>query len=92
MLVLDPREWTELDVGCWVIWAVKEFCLENVSPKQFVLNGREMINQGKECFLNRTSAFMGDILWEHLDLLMKGKKLTDSPQKHPTFFTEPQRS
>ena len=28
---------------------------------------------GKEMFLARTPHFMGDILWEHLERLLKGK-------------------
>lgn len=36
---------------------------------------------GKESFLARAPAFMGDILWEHLELLQKGKKILKNPQK-----------
>lgn len=32
-----------------------------------------MCAMGKENFLARTPPFMGDILWEHLEILQKGK-------------------
>lgn len=38
------------------------------------MTGREMVELGKEKFLAITPAFTGDILWEHLDILQKGKQ------------------
>lgn len=37
------------------------------------MSGREICSLGKEDFLRRTPPFMGDILWEHLDMMLKGK-------------------
>lgn len=34
-----------------------------------------MCAMGKENFLARTPPFMGDILWEHLEILQKGNAL-----------------
>lgn len=41
------------------------------------MKGRDMVELGKDKFLAITPAFTGDILWEHLDILQKGKKLTN---------------
>ena len=53
-------------------WAIKEFSLEGVLVGQFRMRGRDMCAMGKENFLARTPPFMGDILWEHLEILQKG--------------------
>lgn len=37
------------------------------------MKGRDIIELGKDRFLAITPAFTGDILWEHLDILQKGK-------------------
>lgn len=37
------------------------------------LKGRDMIELGKERFLAITPPYTGDILWEHVDILQKGK-------------------
>jgi hypothetical protein len=36
------------------------------------MRGKDMCALGKESFLARTPPYMGDILWEHLDILQKG--------------------
>ena len=69
----DPRLWSESDVSRWLNWAIKEFSLEGVVLQHFRMRGREMCAMGKENFLSRTPPFMGDILWEHLEILQKGK-------------------
>ena len=69
---LDPRQWSEIDVTHWLNWAIREFCLEGVNTQNFSMRGKEMCALGKESFLERTPSFMGDILWEHLDILQKG--------------------
>lgn len=38
------------------------------------MKGRDIIELGKDKFLAITPAFTGDILWEHLDILQKGKR------------------
>lgn len=69
---LDPQQWSEADVGRWLGWAIKEFNLEGVDVRNFTMQGKEMCAMGKEMFLARTPHFMGDILWEHLERLLKG--------------------
>ncbi|KZS13545.1 Uncharacterized protein APZ42_021296, partial [Daphnia magna] len=66
-----PRLWSESDVSRWLNWAIKEFSLEGVVLQHFRMRGRDMCAMGKENFLARTPPFMGDILWEHLEILQK---------------------
>ena len=34
--------------------------------------GHDLLRLGREAFLDRAPPFMGDILWEHLEILQKG--------------------
>jgi c-ets proto-oncogene protein len=70
--------WSESDVSRWLNWAIKEFSLEGVVLQHFRMRGRDMCAMGKENFLARTPPFMGDILWEHLEILQKGKQILSS--------------
>lgn len=67
----DPRQWTENHVAHWLQWAIKEFSLEYLSLDQFRLKGKDICIMGKDAFAARAPAFVGDILWEHLELLQK---------------------
>lgn len=69
----DPREWNETAVEHWLSWAIREFSLEGVKLQQFCMRGKDICAMGKEAFLARAPPFMGDILWEHLEILQKGK-------------------
>ncbi|XP_046803969.1 ETS-like protein pointed [Lucilia cuprina] len=70
----DPRQWTEEHVIYWLNWAIKEFSLVSMNHEPFLkMKGRDIIELGKDKFLAITPAFTGDILWEHLDILQKGK-------------------
>lgn len=56
-------------------WAIREFSLEGVAMQQQPwqhMTGKQICAMGKESFLARAPAFMGDILWEHLEILQKG--------------------
>ncbi|UYV81841.1 ETS1 [Cordylochernes scorpioides] len=67
----DPRAWGEPDVARWLDWAIREFSLEGVNPRHFALRGTDMCALTRDAFLARAPPFMGDILWEHLDILQK---------------------
>ncbi|XP_078416407.1 protein C-ets-2 [Cetorhinus maximus] len=67
----DPRVWTEQHVNQWLHWAVNEFSLENVNFQKFYMTGQVLCSLGKERFLELAPDFIGDILWEHLEQLMK---------------------
>lgn len=68
----DPREWTDAHVRDWVSWAVNEFTLKGLDFQKFRMSGAALCALGKECFLELAPDFVGDILWEHLDILQKG--------------------
>lgn len=72
-LFSDPRQWTETHVRDWVMWAVNEFSLKGVDFQKFCMDGAALCALGKECFLELAPDFVGDILWEHLEILQKGK-------------------
>ena len=71
----DPRLWTREHVSQWLGWAIREFSLQGLSIDTFVaslqISGRELCAMTKEDFLSRAPAFMGDILWAHLEILQK---------------------
>ncbi|XP_075053353.1 protein C-ets-2 [Mixophyes fleayi] len=67
----NPWLWTETQVCQWLLWAVNEFSLANVNFQKFVMTGRDLCNLGKERFLELAPDFVGDILWEHLEQMMK---------------------
>ena len=75
----DPRQWNEGQVQLWIQWNIKQFSLEGVEPTNFRLNGLQLVSLCKESFLDLAPLFMGDILWEHLDILLKGKFKGQSP-------------
>lgn len=57
----------------WLSWAIREFSLEGVVVSNFAMYGKEICKMGREAFLSRAPPFMGDILWEHLEILQRGK-------------------
>ncbi|CAH2233705.1 jg20329 [Pararge aegeria aegeria] len=68
----DPRQWSEAAVAAWLRWAAREFSLEGVALQQFArVQGKDICAMGREEFVARAPAFMGDILWEHLEILQK---------------------
>ncbi|KAI8425038.1 hypothetical protein MSG28_006914 [Choristoneura fumiferana] len=68
----DPRQWSEAAVAAWLRWAAREFSLEGVALQQFArAQGKDICAMGREQFVARAPAFMGDILWEHLEILQK---------------------
>ncbi|XP_014825322.1 protein C-ets-1 isoform X1 [Poecilia latipinna] len=67
----DPRQWTENHVAEWLAWTINEFSLKNVDFEKFGMNGANLCAMGKERFLDLAPDFVGDILWEHLEMLQK---------------------
>ncbi|XP_062341656.1 protein C-ets-2 [Osmerus eperlanus] len=74
----NPRKWTKQHVLQWLHWAASEFSLANVNFFKFDMNGQELCDLGKENFLELAPDFVGDILWEHLDQMMKDCQEKDS--------------
>ncbi|KAG8430917.1 hypothetical protein GDO86_019752 [Hymenochirus boettgeri] len=67
----SPWLWSEKQVYQWLLWATNEFSLANVNFQKFLMTGQELCNLGKERFLDLAPDFVGDILWEHLEEMMK---------------------
>lgn len=73
LLLADPWLWSHHQVCQWLIWATNEFSLVNVNFERFAMDGQELCRLGKERFLELAPDYVGDILWEHLDQMIKGK-------------------
>ncbi len=69
--------WSHAQVLQWIEWAINEFSLEGVMMGKFAMTGHDLLVLGREAFLDRAPPFMGDILWEHLEILQKGTETTD---------------
>ncbi|XP_037380836.1 protein C-ets-2 [Talpa occidentalis] len=67
----NPWLWTEQQVCQWLLWATNEFSLVNVNIQRFGMNGQVLCDLGKERFLELAPDFVGDILWEHLEQMIK---------------------
>lgn len=93
----DARSWTKEHVRLWLSWAMREFSFEGVNFSQFVqqfqINGKEMCSLSKEEFLARAPAFVGDILWAHLENLQKdvdhGANIENVPSNYSDSFAIP---
>lgn len=81
--VSDPRLWTDQNVAQWLAWTVNEFSLKSVDFEKFCMNGATLCGMGKERFLDLAPDFVGDILWEHLEMLQKGEALLPPPPPPP---------
>ena len=68
----DPALWSAGQVAQWLSWAAREFSLEGVKFDNFSMTGKELLRLGRDAFLARSPPFVGDILWEHLEILQKG--------------------
>lgn len=76
----DPRQWTPEHVLIWINWAKREFSLEINNFEAFMkMHGRDIVGLGREGFLEIAPPYTGDILWEHLEILQKGKWLKNIP-------------
>nr|XP_020851500.1 protein C-ets-2 isoform X2 [Phascolarctos cinereus] len=67
----NPWLWTEEQVCQWLFWATNEFSLMDINFQKFIMNGQVLCNLGKERFLELAPDFVGDILWEHLEQMIK---------------------
>uniref|UniRef100_A0A8C9P873 ETS proto-oncogene 2, transcription factor n=1 Tax=Spermophilus dauricus TaxID=99837 RepID=A0A8C9P873_SPEDA len=67
----NPWLWSERQVCQWLLWATSEFSLVNVNLQRLGMSGQVLCNLGKERFLELAPDFVGDILWEHLEQMIK---------------------
>ncbi|KAH9501582.1 Protein C-ets-1, variant 3 [Dermatophagoides farinae] len=74
----DPQLCSESDVNHWLLWAIKEFNLDGFDAQSFLMTGKMICEMGKEMFLAQTPPYVGDILWEHLDRLLRESSSSSS--------------
>ncbi|KAG9348622.1 hypothetical protein JZ751_002360 [Albula glossodonta] len=67
----NPHAWSSAQVIQWLQWAATEFSLTNIDFFRFNMSGQQLCELGKDHFLEMAPDFVGDILWEHLDQMMK---------------------
>ncbi|XP_051542148.1 protein C-ets-2-like [Myxocyprinus asiaticus] len=67
----NPCKWSKQQVLQWLYWASGEFSLTNINFFKFDMSGQELCDLGKERFLDLAPDFVGDILWEHLEQMMR---------------------
>jgi c-ets proto-oncogene protein len=67
-------------------WSAKEFTLQDVKLETFQMKGKDIVALGREVFVARSPPFMGDILWEHLEILQKG--INSLPRSTELQFSE----
>ena len=72
---LDPSLWSEWEVNHWLEWCQTEFGLHYLGSDLKGLQGSELCGLDRETFLGLMSdCTAGEILWEHLEIMRKGKK------------------
>ncbi|MCI4388254.1 hypothetical protein PGIGA_G00083530 [Pangasianodon gigas] len=74
----NPRKWNKQHVQQWLHWVSGEFSLTNVNFFKFDMSGQELCDLGKEGFLDLAPDFVGDILWEHLEQMMRDFSVEDT--------------
>ncbi|XP_056094996.1 protein C-ets-2 [Rhinichthys klamathensis goyatoka] len=67
----NPCKWSKQHVSQWLYWASGEFSLTNINFCKFDMSGQELCDLGKDGFLDLAPDFVGDILWEHLEQMMR---------------------
>ena len=91
----DPRLWSQENVSTWLSWAIREFSLGqgphiDTFVTHLAMTGRQVCAMTKEEFLTIAPAFMGDILWAHLEILQKDvDKENAKVENVPITFSEP---
>ncbi|XP_044196917.1 transforming protein p54/c-ets-1-like, partial [Thunnus albacares] len=90
----DPTLWSEWEVNHWLEWCQTEFGLHCLGSDLKGLQGSELCGLNREAFLGLMSdCTAGEILWEHLEIMRRGKvrnKSPEAPQTHSfntRFFT-----
>ncbi|GFO11115.1 protein c-ets-2 [Plakobranchus ocellatus] len=69
--IADPYQWSPVHVSQWLQWFTHEFSFEGLQMSNFQMDGRELCNLDKKEFLERCPPYIGDIIWEHLDMMKK---------------------
>ncbi|XP_059143784.1 protein c-ets-1-A-like isoform X2 [Physella acuta] len=67
----DLMQWSQAHVLLWLQWFSQDFSLEGIQMNNFNMEGQELCSMAKKEFLERLPPFVGDIIWEHLDMMKK---------------------
>ncbi|BFZ14314.1 hypothetical protein BsWGS_17353 [Bradybaena similaris] len=69
----DPVLWDRLHVNQWLQWFSQEFFPSDlqISSFNFNMDGDQLCAMSKKEFLERCPPYVGDIIWEHLDIMKK---------------------
>nr|KAG5700443.1 hypothetical protein BaRGS_010356 [Batillaria attramentaria] len=67
----DPAQWSPLHVQQWLAWASAELSLHGIDVTMWAVKGSQLCKMDREEFTARCPPFVGDILWEHLDIMKK---------------------
>ncbi|XP_025102169.1 protein C-ets-1-like isoform X2 [Pomacea canaliculata] len=67
----DPAQWSPLQVRQWLAWASAELSLHGIDTAMWTIKGSQLCKLDREEFTARCPPFVGDILWEHLDMMKK---------------------
>lgn len=81
----DPKNWSTDHTLLWINWATKELMgTDNLNVASLSQPGRNLLASGKEQFLHKAPSYIGDILWEHLELLEKESLVANhsSPEQY----------
>lgn len=57
----------------WLAWASAELSLHGIDTAMWTIKGSQLCKLDREEFTARCPPFVGDILWEHLDMMKKGE-------------------
>lgn len=82
----DPMLWSEWEVNHWLDWCQAEFGLHCLGSDLRGLQGSQLCSLDRETFLGLMSdCTAGEILWEHLETMRRGKDILQ-PASGYLFF------
>ncbi|XP_070547421.1 transcriptional regulator Erg-like [Ptychodera flava] len=62
----DPNMWSRDHVVQWLVWAVKEYNLQDVDTNLFTMDGKELCKMTRDDFCRLTNPYNADVLLAHL--------------------------
>ncbi|XP_061184153.1 ETS-like protein pointed isoform X2 [Saccostrea echinata] len=68
----DPAHWSESHVMLWLKWIAQEFNILGINPANFSMRGKDLCQLKRDQFLDLAPPYLGEIMWEHLEILKKG--------------------
>lgn len=71
---IDPSQWSETHVMVWLKWIAQEFNILGINPANFTMRGKDLCQLKRDEFLDLAPPYLGEIMWEHLEILKKGNK------------------